>query len=267
MQCCSEDLLHNLLRNHGNMDNADETEVIKAIQKLAVKTENVIVARVRLLNMKQDRDEPVRSFVAKLRGQADVCKYVKKHECPTCKTSSEVNYSEDTVRDALARGLVDTEIQIDILGNTNQDMPLEEMITIIEAKESGKESASLLSGEHTTNALRSSYKRDNTSRNTANNNPNNGNNQANNPNPCGWCGRKGHGNNWRRSHRRENCPAFKHKCAHCEKSGHYDDMCRKTRYTNKPTASAVGTDHFDTLTTPEATENTHSLWCNAPSHE
>ena len=263
MQCCSEDLLSNLLRNHGNMDNADETEVIKAIQRLAVKTENVIVARVRLLNMKQDRDELVLSFVAKLRGQANVCKYVKKHECPTCKTPSEVNYSDDTVRDALARGLVDSEIQADILGNPNQDMPLEEMIALIEAKESGKESAALLSGGHTTNALRSSYKRDNTTRDTNSHS----NNQANNPNPCGWCGRKGHGNNWRRPHRKENCPAFKHKCAHCNKSGHYDDMCRTKRYSNKPTASAVGTDHFNTLITPQDIENTNSLWCNASSHE
>jgi hypothetical protein len=34
------------------------------------------VARVTLHNMRQDRDEPVRSFCAHLRGQAGVCKFL-----------------------------------------------------------------------------------------------------------------------------------------------------------------------------------------------
>ena len=41
-----------------------------------------MVARVESLNMQQDRDEPIRNFGARLRGQAGVCKFTTK--CPNC---------------------------------------------------------------------------------------------------------------------------------------------------------------------------------------
>ena len=193
IECCDEDLRFDLHRNHGNMENDSEVNVIAAIKKLAVRAENIIVARVRLLNMKQDRDEPVRSFVARLKGQAGTCKYAKQHKCTSCEHESEINYSEHTVRDVLARGLADNDIQIDLLGDPNQDMPLDQMVKLIEAKETGKESALQLSGNHSANALRSTYKRNGTTTNRADNQNSGSNAQPNNGAICGWCGRKGHG--------------------------------------------------------------------------
>ena len=109
---------------------------MSAIKAHAVQPENTMVARVTLANMKQDREEPVRSF----RGQAGVCKYIIK--CPSCAT--EVNYMECIVRDVVCCGIADPDIQLDVLGDKNQDMALEEMLRFIEAKESGKRSASRL---------------------------------------------------------------------------------------------------------------------------
>lgn len=72
-----------------------------------------MVARVTLHNMRQDRDEQVRNFTAKHRGQAGVCKFVI--TCPNC--NHEVNYTDTIVRDVLARGIADPDIQLDLLGD------------------------------------------------------------------------------------------------------------------------------------------------------
>ena len=73
--------------------------------------------------MRQDRDETVRSYGARLRGQADICKFLIK--CPGCDTN--VNYTLAIMRDVLTRGISDPEIQLDLFGNKNQDMMLEEV--------------------------------------------------------------------------------------------------------------------------------------------
>ena len=48
------------------------------------------------------------------------------------------------MRDVLSRGLVDPEIQMDLLGDKNQDMTLEDVFHFVEVKEVGKRSASRL---------------------------------------------------------------------------------------------------------------------------
>ena len=50
------------------------------------------------------------------------------------------------VRDTLIRGLEDPEIRQDILGHENQDMALELVLKLVEAKESGKRSEASLLG-------------------------------------------------------------------------------------------------------------------------
>jgi hypothetical protein len=46
-----------------------------------------------------------------------------------------INYTEAMIRDVLCRGLEDSEIRLDLLGHVNQDMPLEEVLRFVEAKE------------------------------------------------------------------------------------------------------------------------------------
>ncbi|XP_021365018.1 uncharacterized protein LOC110457888 [Mizuhopecten yessoensis] len=75
LECCDEPLRKDLTRSAGG-SLADKTidEVLAAIKKLAVREENTMVARVTLHNMRQDRDETVRSYGARLKGQAGICK-------------------------------------------------------------------------------------------------------------------------------------------------------------------------------------------------
>ena len=157
LECCDEQLRKDLTRNAGGtLTGMTEDQVFKAMKTLAIREENTMVARVALHNMKQGRDEPVRAFGARLRGQASVCKFTQK--CPNCDTM--VNYTEAMVKDVLSRGLEDNEIQMDLLGDKNQDMSLEEVLGFIEAKEAGKRSASRLLLPQATDAVAgSSYRR------------------------------------------------------------------------------------------------------------
>ena len=116
LECCDEQLRRDLTRNAGGtLAGGTEQEVLMAMKALVVWEENVMVARVALHHMKQDRDEPIRAFAARLRGQASVCKYVK--ACPGC--AQEVTYTEAILTDVLCRGIADTEIQMDLLGDAN----------------------------------------------------------------------------------------------------------------------------------------------------
>ena len=78
LECCDDQLRKDLTRNAGGtLTGKTEDEVLAAIKTLAVREENVMVARVMLHNMKQDRGEPIRAYGATLWGQASThCYYV-----------------------------------------------------------------------------------------------------------------------------------------------------------------------------------------------
>ena len=97
--------------------------------------------------MRQDRDETIRSFGARLRGQASVY------------CDADVNYTENILRDVVTRGLADSEIQLYLLGEKNQAMSLEEVFQFIEAKEAGKRSPGRLLETQGADATRSQYRR------------------------------------------------------------------------------------------------------------
>ena len=180
LECYDEQLRRDLTRNAGgSLAAMSKDEVLIAIRRLAVREESTMVARATLLSMRQDRDEPVRAFVARLRGQAGECKYV--HPCIGCGHAS--SYMEAIPRDVLCRGLlVDTDIQTDLLGDPNQDMSLEQALKYVEAKEAGKRSASCLTLPHATEAS-SSYK----AKSKVQSKP-----QSPRDEPCAYCGTRGH---------------------------------------------------------------------------
>ena len=171
-----------------------------------------MVARATLLSMRQDRDEPVRAFVTRLRGQAGVCKYV--HPCTGCGHAN--SYMEAILRDVLSRGLVDTDIQTDLLGDPNQDMSLEQALKYVEAKKAGKRSASRLTLPHATEAS-SPYK----AKSKVQSRP-----QSSRDEPCAYCGTRGHGKNAPTRTRRVECPAFGTTFDSCGKNHHFKKVCR-----------------------------------------
>ena len=152
LECCDEQLRKELSRTAGNLlTNKPENELLTAIKRVAVREENSVVARVELYGMQQDRDETVQSFGARLRSQANVCKFTL--ECPHCQM--DVDYSNAILRDVLTRGIADPEIQLDLLQAENQDLTLEEAFRFVEAREAGKRCASRLLDSHGADAARS----------------------------------------------------------------------------------------------------------------
>ena len=231
LECCDEALRKDTTRAFGSLSTSDETTVLANIKTLAVRQENIMVARVQLQQLRQDRDEPVRAFAARLRGQAGVCGF--QVEC-SCK--SMVDYSDTMVRDALIRGLEDEEIRLDILGEAKQDMTLAEVLKYAEAKESGKRSAGrLIAGPPTLSAAAtSSYHKQERAhfRNS---------HQRTEPPPpnttCGHCGKPGHGRT--QQARARKCPAYNHTCAKCGKLHHHESVCRQSRHQNPPPANVA----------------------------
>ena len=122
--CCDEDLMTDLMRDlQGDVSTMAETDLLAAIQRLAVKEESTLVHRLRLGKMTQAPGTPIRTFLAALKGQAALCKYTAKCKEPNC--THEYDYSSEIIRDNLIRGIADPEILSDVLGEPDTNKTLE----------------------------------------------------------------------------------------------------------------------------------------------
>ena len=81
LECCDDELRRDLTRS---MVGGTEATVLAAMKALAVRSENVMVARYALHDMRQGREEQIRSFYARIKGQADTCDYRIKCACRGC---------------------------------------------------------------------------------------------------------------------------------------------------------------------------------------
>ena len=243
LECCDEQLRKDLTRAAGGSLTAkSEEDVLASIKRLAVREENPMVARVALHDMRQDNDEPIRAFGARIRGQAGVCKY--NVTCPDCSTT--VDFTDCILRDVLARGIADPEIQLDLLGDAKQDMSLEEIMKFVESKESGRRSASRLHESKSSQAAASSsYNRlrrqAHKERQTS---------PQSDPPPCSYCGRAGHGTKAPPHVRKTECPAYNKSCNHCNRQHHFGHMCRSKGKLQQP---VPGGQHKRPSTQPNAT--------------
>lgn len=166
------------------------------------------------------------------------------HRC-----EADVNYTEAILRDILCRGLDDPEIQLDLLGDKNQNMTLEQVFQSVEAKESGKRSASRFLALHSADALTSScyrHRKNEVLKERHQKQPEIRTQQE----ICSYCGKKGHGKSTLPKVQRKECPAYGLTCSHCGHSHHIASMCR-SKGTAKADASAKLDEHesaiFDSL--------------------
>ena len=216
-----------------------------------------MVARVQLSDMKQDRDETIRNFGARLRGQASVCKFTT--ACPSCNTA--VNYTDNILRDILIKGFADNEIQLDLLGDKNQDMSREEVFQFVEAKEEGKRSPGRLLQSQGEEAIRSQYrktKQEEVKQNAVRADPPKDKKEL-----CSYCGQRGHGKYAPTKVRKAECPAYSKSCGHCGKHNHLATVCRGK---NKPppTRLQLKSAIFDSLcnlntSTPQPAQHSAAL--------
>ena len=230
LDCCDDLLRRDLARAFGNMSTCDETTVLSNIKSLAVRAENVLVARDELHSARQDRDEPVRTFCARLKGIAGTCRYSVQCSCPTPTT---IDYSNVMVRDALVRGVYDPEIKLSLLSEKDETTSLDETVRYIEAREGGKLSAQRLQHVSTTTTAPTAAgvstfrKQQRHPRPTPSDEGPPPTSQ-----PCGYCGKHGHSRD--RAARRVSCPAYGHSCTKCGKLHHFESLCRSHLHMHRP---------------------------------
>ena len=91
---------------------------MQEIEKAAVEKQSDLLNKVKLKEAKQERDEPLRTFVARLRGHANICILFKQCAGDTCTTT--VSHIEPTILLALGKGLVHVDTKGEILSKVKQ---------------------------------------------------------------------------------------------------------------------------------------------------
>ena len=95
-QCCVDSLGDDILRGLDDVATVSETDLLAAIKKLSVQPVAIGVRCTELLNMSQDREEPIRIFLAKVKGV----------NC-SCAPPTKVDYTDCVIKDVILNGLVD----------------------------------------------------------------------------------------------------------------------------------------------------------------
>ena len=82
LSCCTDELSEELGNLYGEqLDTKTEEQLLGDMRRLAVVAQNNLVNIVRLRSQVQDRDEPIRSYLARLKGIAAVCKLTLQCSC------------------------------------------------------------------------------------------------------------------------------------------------------------------------------------------
>ena len=207
--CCNEDLQADIMRDLQNdVASMKESDLLSAIKRLAVKEESTLVHRINLSKMTQAPGTGIRTFLASLRGQASLCNYTAK--CSVAECTHTFDYSNEIIKDNLVRGIADSEILSDLLGDPRTDRTLEETVSFIAQKEQGKATRTAV-GDCAAIINSKTSKFHKSSQPTS---------------KCWACGEKSHGKNDRNS-RAKLCEAWSSTCHKCNVKGHYASCCSK----------------------------------------
>ena len=179
LACCDGVLKGKMNATNPESYTKPTTELLDLLKTLAVIPVAVVVKRNELLAMHQNAGEKVRAYHARLKAQADICKFQIK--CPhthTTDTDKFVDYTNEMIHHVLLNGLYDEEIKMEICGVSGLDtLSVADLVSKIEAKETAREAV----GAHATNAI-TQYRRQQKERYKSNNNNSNNNNNNNNNN-------------------------------------------------------------------------------------
>ena len=130
-QCAGTELGDSLLKANPNAASETLTQLLAAMRSLAVIPVATCVLRTELLQLKQEHDEPFRTFTAKVRGKAETCSYTA-----SCTCGASVDYNDHVICDVILNGLYDTDITREVLGIAGiLEKPINEVIALVETKE------------------------------------------------------------------------------------------------------------------------------------
>ena len=190
---------------------------------MAMKKQNVLLNIVSFLNMGQAEDEAAKHFAARLKDQASLCNFLL--------PEGQRDYSEEMVKHQLVRGLQDPLIQEQVLAHSateDKSMTFTKTLSLIEAKESGKQDAFALNKgpQGGLNRL-SEYKSSQKKHLIESRNPvKQEGEKSKSEDKCGWCAKTGHGRQSEETERKKSCPAYGKICDKCGRSNHIAVACR-----------------------------------------
>jgi hypothetical protein len=141
LHCPDEALKNAVNRALGDrVENITVADLLKEIETLAVVRQSNHVNTLALMTAKQERDEPVRQFAARLRGLAAVCDLTV-----TCTCLLKVSEVDKWVLMSLISGLNDEDTKQEVLSKV-EEKTLDDTIAFVEARETGRDSVKILSG-------------------------------------------------------------------------------------------------------------------------
>ena len=225
LSCCNDELAEDLGNLFGDqLDVKTEEQLLMEMRRLAVLSQNHLVNIVRLRAMVQDRDEPIRTYLARLKGAAGVCNLTVR--C-SCDPSTAVSYSDKELLHCMVNGLSDKDIRNQVMGKV-EVMDLETTIKFVEAKEAGKKAGDYLdNGDLNVNKLTGYKQSQREGLESGYDTPKE--DVVVSEARCKYCNKKGHGSAPVLSKKREVCPAYDKKCNTCGMIGHFSrtKACKK----------------------------------------
>ena len=130
-QCAGTKLGDSLLKANPHAASDTLPQLLAAMRSLAVIPVATGVLRTELLQLRQERDEPFRTFTAKVRGKAETCFFTTKREC-----GKSVDYTDHVIRDVRLNGISDPDIRREILGTRDiLKTPVNDVVALVENKE------------------------------------------------------------------------------------------------------------------------------------
>ena len=93
-ECCSKELGDDIIRENRLLLDGTEKELLTAIKRLAVIPIAKTVRRSDVLQMRQDHDESVRAYYARVEGKADTCAYIV--TCTHASCNKKIDYTNSS---------------------------------------------------------------------------------------------------------------------------------------------------------------------------
>lgn len=139
-ECMEESIRKDHFNQFSGVELKDKETFIEQIRKVAIKKANRAVGREQLARLKWDKGESIWKYVGRIRVLAQVAEY--KVQC-VCKKM--VPYTDLVIKVQGITGLLDQGIKTDMLSHDQvNNWSLEQLVTFVEGKESGKLSAGML---------------------------------------------------------------------------------------------------------------------------
>jgi len=220
-ECMTEELRQLTFAEGGSDSLQTEDAMIAKIKKLAVISLHPSVHVVTLHDLKQQSDENVQTFAARVKGVAASCGLQK--TCTAAACNEVVSFTEETCYHVVLAGLHDLTMKeralTQAMMNTITDLPT--LVTWCTADEGGR--LGTPNGGTIARLRQTNYRKLQNQQQSG---------------KCDYCGGQKHGDGSRLA-RSKDCKAFGKTCTKCSKQDHFSSVCRyKKQHNAKQVAAA-----------------------------